>query len=76
MREALKLVEGDAIAPFPTGAVVALKSGGMPMTVGEPVRPARGLVACAWFTREGDLMRDKFHADMLETAEPVPWSDM
>lgn len=72
--------EGDVIAfakkggppierPFPTGAVVYLKSGGPPLTVNELPGTKPLVVSVDWFDTDGYAHRSEYHQDQLTLVE-------
>lgn len=52
---------------FETGMVVYLCSGGVPMTVSDPLNNDTNLVDVHWFDANGVLQRDLIHQDCLRT---------
>ena len=71
MSEVVPIRPGDAAEVYACGDVVALKSGGRPMTVRDVSRGAKGpTVACDWLADDSTLFSARFPSAMLTRAEP------
>ena len=70
MSEVVPIRAGEAAGTYACGDVVALKSGGRPMTVRESVRSAKApAVVCDWLADDATLFSARFPAAMLTPAE-------
>ena len=67
-----EIVAIEGAVGFGCGAIVALRSGGYPMTVREAVRGSRQpTVWCDWHSNDGYPQSEKFPVAMLTRSEPL-----